>query len=51
MMVERKIGGLPVVDKQGSVVGVITETDIFRAFTQVMKQQSVTKPETEMQYA
>lgn len=35
MMVERKIGGLPVVEG-GKVVGVITETDIFRAFTELM---------------
>jgi acetoin utilization protein AcuB len=32
-MVEHKIGGLPVVDG-GAVVGVITETDIFRAFVE-----------------
>lgn len=35
MMVEHKIGGLPVVS-DGGLVGVITETDIFRAFTQVL---------------
>jgi len=29
LMVANKIGGLPVVDEQGDVVGVITETDIF----------------------
>jgi acetoin utilization protein AcuB len=31
LMVEHKIGGLPVVDGEGRVVGVITETDLFRA--------------------
>lgn len=36
IMVERKIGGLPVVDVNGHVIGVITETDIFRAFTEMM---------------
>lgn len=36
IMVERKIGGLPVVDPEGAVLGVITETDIFRAFTELM---------------
>jgi acetoin utilization protein AcuB len=36
IMVERKIGGLPVVNDDGHVVGVITETDIFRAFTELM---------------
>jgi acetoin utilization protein AcuB len=32
IMVDRKIGGLPVVEA-GRVVGVITETDIFKVFT------------------
>jgi len=36
MMVERKIGGLPVVNVNNHIVGVITETDIFRAFTELM---------------
>ncbi len=36
MMVERKIGGLPVVDERNHVVGVITETDIFKAFVEMM---------------
>lgn len=35
LMVSRKIGGLPVVDGQNRVVGVITETDIFKAFTEL----------------
>ena len=32
LMVDHRIGGLPVVDENGHVVGMITETDIFRAF-------------------
>jgi acetoin utilization protein AcuB len=36
IMVSRKIGGLPVVDDKGVVVGVITETDIFKAFVEIM---------------
>lgn len=32
LMVQHKIGGLPVTDAEQRVVGVITETDIFRAF-------------------
>ena len=36
LMVTRKIGGLPVVDNAGHVVGVITETDIFKAFAELM---------------
>jgi acetoin utilization protein AcuB len=36
LMVDRKVGGLPVVDDQNHVVGVITETDIFRAFVEML---------------
>jgi acetoin utilization protein AcuB len=36
IMVSRKIGGLPVVDANGAVVGMITETDIFKAFTELL---------------
>jgi acetoin utilization protein AcuB len=32
LMVDHRIGGLPVLDEAKRVVGVITETDIFRAF-------------------
>ena len=32
LMLENKIGGLPVVDSSGDVVGIITESDILRAF-------------------
>jgi acetoin utilization protein AcuB len=35
LMVTNAIGGLPVVDGGGTVVGVITETDIFKAFVQM----------------
>jgi len=36
LMVSRKIGGLPVVDDKGVVVGVITETDIFKTFVDIL---------------
>ncbi len=36
LMVTRKIGGLPVLGPDGRVVGVITETDIFKAFAEMM---------------
>jgi acetoin utilization protein AcuB len=36
LMVEKKIGGLPVVDESNRVIGVITETDIFKAFVEMM---------------
>ena len=30
LMMEHKIGGLPVIDRHGRLVGIITESDIFR---------------------
>lgn len=36
LMVENKIGGLPVVDAGRHVLGVITETDIFKAFVEML---------------
>jgi acetoin utilization protein AcuB len=36
LMCSNKIGGLPVVSSVGAVVGVITETDIFKTFVDVM---------------
>lgn len=36
LMVEHTIGGLPVVDAQRRVVGLITETDIFKAFVEML---------------
>jgi acetoin utilization protein AcuB len=35
LMVDYRIGGLPVVDGQDRIVGVITETDIFEAFDEI----------------
>ena len=35
LMVTNAIGGLPVIDNSGHVVGVITETDIFKAFVRM----------------
>ena len=36
LMVANKIGGLPVINDAGVVVGVITETDIFKTFVEMM---------------
>ena len=36
LMIRHRIGGVPVVE-QGRVVGIVTETDVFRAFVQVME--------------
>lgn len=41
LMVEHRIGGLPVVDGNERVIGVITETDIFRAFVERERKPDV----------
>ncbi len=35
IMLERKFEGLPVVDENGRLIGIITETDLFRALIQI----------------
>lgn len=39
IMIERKIGGLPVASQQ-KVVGIITETDIFKAFVELFDRRT-----------
>jgi acetoin utilization protein AcuB len=36
IMVDNKIGGLPVVSEGGAVAGIITETDIFKTFLELL---------------
>jgi acetoin utilization protein AcuB len=36
LMLKHKVGGLPVVDEGHTVVGIITETDIFKAFVELL---------------
>lgn len=36
IMADRKIGGLPVLDGKGKMVGIITETDIFRSLLELL---------------
>lgn len=36
LMVNHKIGGLPIVDTDQQLVGIITESDIFRAFVGIL---------------
>ncbi|MBI5565607.1 MAG: CBS domain-containing protein [Chloroflexi bacterium] len=36
IMVDNKIGGLPVVGDDGAVVGIVTETDIFKTFIEML---------------
>ncbi|MEO5784804.1 MAG: CBS domain-containing protein [Casimicrobiaceae bacterium] len=40
VMARRGVGGLPVVDRGGRVVGVITEAEIFRAFVTVLEART-----------
>ena len=40
LMVDRRIGGLPVVE-DGRVVGIITETDVFRVLVAILNGASV----------
>lgn len=35
LMLENTISGLPVVDDQGNVVGILTQSDVFRAFMHI----------------
>lgn len=35
LMVKHKIGGLPVVNSEGHVIGMVTESDIFNAFVKL----------------
>ena len=39
LMLHHKIGGIPVLEHD-KLVGIITETDVFRAFVKVMSQQT-----------
>lgn len=41
LMIKHKIGGLPVVDAEEKVVGVITETDIFKAFVALLDTEQM----------
>jgi acetoin utilization protein AcuB len=36
VMIERKIGGLPVIDGSGKLLGIITETDLFKALASLL---------------
>lgn len=38
LMLQKRIGGLPVVDAQQQVIGVITETDLLKAFVEMLGQ-------------
>ncbi|MCA9912107.1 MAG: CBS domain-containing protein [Anaerolineae bacterium] len=40
LMLEHKVSGLPVVDEKGSLIGIITESDIFRMLVRNRLPQS-----------
>ncbi|MEZ4862522.1 MAG: CBS domain-containing protein [Caldilineaceae bacterium] len=44
LMVDRRIGGLPVVDAEQHVLGIITESDIFRTFVDLVRQGATDDP-------
>ena len=44
LMLNHKIGGLPVVDGDNKVVGIITETDIFSAFVEKLSTSEIAPP-------
>ncbi len=44
LMLEHKISGLPVVDKQGKLVGIITESDIFRMLVKSRTKAIIPNP-------
>lgn len=35
LMAKERIGGLPVIDETGALVGIVTEADILRAFAEI----------------
>ena len=38
LMLDHKIGGIPVVDDQGCALGMVTESDLFRLLIQLWEQ-------------
>jgi len=38
VMIERKIGGLPVIDGSGRLLGIITETDLFKVLASILNE-------------
>jgi len=41
IMLERKVSGLPVVNAEGQVIGILTESDIFRMLVEQRVRQGV----------
>lgn len=41
LMIENKIGGLPVLDEQRRIVGIVTESDLFEALVQQLDARGI----------
>lgn len=50
LMVQHKIGGLPVVDDNGAVIGVVTESDIFSTFVKIFDTLEALGHQTSQQH-
>lgn len=52
LMLDKKISGLPVLDMAGNIIGILTESDIFRMIAQMWQpQQAEALAEPEMELA
>lgn len=52
LMLNKKISGLPVVDMAGNVIGILTESDIFRLIAQMWQpQEAGPAAEPQMEFA
>jgi CBS-domain-containing membrane protein len=49
VMIERKIGGLPVVDPSRKLLGIITETDLFNALVTILRREQLSAQPTKLQ--
>ena len=45
MMIDYKISGLPVMNEQDELVGMITESDIFRLVVKSWREENIEKPQ------
>lgn len=49
LMIQHKIGGLPVLDESGAIVGILTETDMLRAFLKAIGSEPSQQPMTTLE--
>jgi CBS domain-containing protein len=48
LMLEQKVSGLPVVDEKKQLVGIITESDIFRMVVHAWREVEIIEPELQV---